>query len=147
MVRIRKAQFDNVKEVDLLWIMSDGIAEELRIQRCTINNEQSEIAKIVKRLEIVGPIEDQWGYQIGIREWFETYSDLTQLEEVKLDFKAEDTPYCIAEYITRMPKLKCLDVKFETECELFSSLHVATMKPIPTVRFRFHKLSLLSRNS
>jgi hypothetical protein len=146
-VRTRRALFKKVKEVELLWIMSDGIAEELRIEKCTINNEQSEIAKIVKRLEVVGPIEDQWGYQIGIREWFETYSDLTQLEEVKLEFKAEDTPYCIAEYITRMPKLKSLDVKFETECEFFNTLHVATMRPIPKVRFRFHKLCLLSRNS
>jgi len=128
--------------------MSTGVAETLRIEQCTIRKKCSENKKKrVKRLEIAGPIKDQCGDQIGIREWFEAYYDLSQLEEVLLEFKAEDSLDCIAEYLSQMPKLKCLDVKFETGCELFKALQVATMRPIPKVRFRFHKLCLLSRNS
>ena len=42
------------------------------------------------RLEIAGPIKDKEGDQISIREWFEAYYDLSRLEEVLLEFKAED---------------------------------------------------------
>jgi hypothetical protein len=78
------------------------------------------------RLEIAGPIIDHRGNQMGIREWFEAYYDLSRLEEVLLEFKVEDSLDCIAEYLSQMPKLKCLDVKFETGCELFNALLVAT---------------------
>ena len=146
--RIRKALFINVKEVDFIWIMHQGVAENLRIEQCTIESCRfEENVKIAKRLEIIGPIKVHRGDQIGIREWFEAYYDLSQLEEVLLEFKTKDSPDCIAQYLSRMPKLKSLDVTFETGCQLFNALQVASMRPIPKVRFRFRKLSLLTRNS
>jgi hypothetical protein len=120
-IRNKVCIFDQVKELTLRWVMSDGIAPSLILKNCNLKFKESEYSFVNTSLEIEGPLYDSDTNDfLTLSHFSRCYlKPDTKLHTLKLSFHDyDDSIYDYTLLITKIPHLKHFEVTFLMDCDI-----------------------------